>query len=306
MKTNFLIFLIISVSAFSLISCQKSKSSDREARLIFKFKFDSTQQRLNNLGQAANMPTNHAGQHPVFNNMAAHYIELAPSATTPLGSGRVLYYADETTTGGTKAIDFEKEAVYGNNEEFFSIPLKDIATGEYNYLRVSLAYQNYSIKFQIDTVIGGQIFKLENTGTIASFIGFNTYLKSFKVKDKSVTVNGNRLQGYWAFESLIPTPVGNVSYLVEGQAPAGSTTVPNPLAATSPIPAGSCVVTGAFKNSKLKITGQETENIIIEVSLSTNNSFEWEEVIADGKWQPAKGEKVVDMGIRGMEARILQ
>ena len=60
------------------------------------------------------------------------------------------------------------------------------------------------------------------------------------------------------------------------------------------------MVTAAFAPSKLKITGKETEDIVVQVSLSTNKSFEWKEVVADGKWEPAKGEQVVDMGIRGM------
>jgi hypothetical protein len=37
------------------------------------------------------------------------------------------------------------------------------------------------------------------------------------------------------------------------------------------------------------------------VSISTNKSFEWNEVVNDGKWEPAKGENVVDMGIRGIK-----
>ena len=74
----------------------------------------------------------------------------------------------------------------------------------------------------------------------------------------------------------------------------------NPIQATSPIPAGSCVVTAAFKPGKLTITGKETQDIVIEVSLSTNNSFEWTEVVANSKWDPIKGEKIADMGIRGM------
>jgi hypothetical protein len=67
-------------------------------------------------------------------------------------------------------------------------------------------------------------------------------------------------------------------------------------------------VTAAFVNgagNKLVITGNETSDIVVEVSLSTNKSFEWTEVVADGKWEPSKGEQVVDMGIRGMVPRIL-
>ena len=66
-----------------------------------------------------------------------------------------------------------------------------------------------------------------------------------------------------------------------------------------PIPAGSCVVTGKFP-SNLVITGNETKNVIVTLSLSINNSFEWSEVINDGKFEPYQGENVVDMGLRGL------
>lgn len=85
-----------------------------------------------------------------------------------------------------------------------------------------------------------------------------------------------------------------------GQAPAGATTVVNPLFNTSPIPAGSCVVTAAFANGKLKITGSETKDIVVECSFSTNKSVEWKDLNPNGKWEPLKGETLVDMGIRGL------
>ena len=88
-------------------------------------------------------------------------------------------------------------------------------------------------------------------------------------------------------------------YFTSGQAPAGATTVPNPLAATSPIPAGSCVVTGKFENN-LVINGNETKDVVVTLSLSINNSIEWTEVNVDGKYEPAAGENIVDMGLRGL------
>jgi hypothetical protein len=50
----------------------------------------------------------------------------------------------------------------------------------------------------------------------------------------------------------------------------------------------------------LVITGNETEDIYVTLSLSTNNSFEWVDTNPDGKWEPIAGEQVVDMGLRGM------
>jgi hypothetical protein len=259
---------------------------------------------LNNVGQPQAMPAGHAGQSPIFNKMSAHYLELAPGALTALGSGAVLYRATETSAGGSNAIDFDKSKFAGNNEVFFSLPLKNITPGDYEWLRLSLAYQNYDVKYYIDTIISGITIQQEFPGTVASFIGFNTYIKNYTIKNQSIAVNANKKQGYWGFETTVNFGGVNYPYSATGQAPDGATTVVNPLFATSPVPAGSCVVTAAFTPGKLKITGNETTDIVIEVSLSVNNSFEWAEVVNDGKWAPSKGEQVVDMGIRGMIPKI--
>ena len=269
-------------------SCKKSGSDDNAGPSVnFVFKFDSTQVRLNALAQPVSVAAGNGAQSPVFNLMSAHYLELTPDQLTPLGSGAVLYRAAETTAGGANAIDFSKSAFAGEGQTFLSVPVKSFAAGTYNWLRVSLAYQNYNIKFRSSG--------MDLTGTLASFIGFRTYLQNFKVKDSTIQVNANKDQGYWAFE----TNVSGFGFLSSGQAPAGATTVPNPLFATSPIPAGSCVVTGQFA-TPLVITGSETSDITIIVSLSTNKSFEWREVSGPGTFDPSAGDQVIDMGIRGM------
>jgi hypothetical protein len=47
------------------------------------------------------------------------------------------------------------------------------------------------------------------------------------------------------------------------------------------------------------ITGNETDDIVVEVSLSTNDSFEWIDN-GDGIYEPEVGDVVIDMGVRGM------
>ena len=101
------------------------------------------------------------------------------------------------------------------------------------------------------------------------------------------------MQGYWAFA------LNDFPFATSGQAPAGATTVPNPIASSSPIPAGSCVVTGKFLEN-LVINGNENKDVVVTLSLSINKSFEWQEVIADGKFEPSIGENVVDMGLSGL------
>jgi hypothetical protein len=217
-----------------------------------------------------------------------------------LGSGEILYRAAETTAGGPKAIDWERSKTAAHDSIFLSVPIKAIKPGDYEWLRLSLSYQAAEVNWYLDTVIMGVPVKTTIKGTLAGFIGFNTYIKTFKVKDSVLTVNDDKKQGFWGFYTSAQYGPYNLKYATTGQAPEGATTVVNPIHATSPIPPGSCVVTAAFTPGKLTLTGKETQDIIIEVSFSTNKSFEWTEVVADGKWEPAKGENITDMGIRGM------
>lgn len=284
MKRNSLLLLAISAMTLVMSSCDS-----KEPQLVFKFRFDPTQQRLDNIGQPQTLPPNHRAQNPTFNQISAHYIELAPNALTALGAGKVLYHAPQTTAGGSDAIDFSQSIRVGEGEVFFSYPLKDIPAGTYEWIRVSLAYQNYTVNYRINPPTVPIVF--DGTGTVASFIGFNTYITNYTISTQNVAVNGNRLQGYWGFETL--------SQVVTGQAPPGATTVPNPIWNTSPVPAGSCVVTGPF-TSPLIITGSESEDIVITLSLSTNQSFEWVEHGNNNYYEPLDGDTVVDMGVRGL------
>ena len=281
----------------SLVSCKKDKGGDDGPKIVFKFQFDSSQARLNNLGQPASIPSGHAAQSPNFRKMSAHYVELAPTAFTALGTGAVLYKAAEVNVSGGQfntAIDHDKCQQTANGETFFSTSIKIVPAGTYEWLRVSLAYQNYDIKYAFTNPLNTNE-TLYATGTLASFIGYNTYITSYKIQNMSETVNGAKAQGYWGFE----TNVFGQGYKTAGQAPSGATTVPNPLFNSSPIPSGSCLVTAAF-TEPLVITGQETADVVVKVSLSVNKSFEWVEVVNDGWFQPDKGEYPVDMGVRGM------
>lgn len=279
--------MMVVVIAVIFSFCKKNDKAIVKVNLIFKF--DSTQVRLNSFGNLVTVPAGHGAQSARFNSMSAHFAELTSTATTLPGSGTVLYKAPEVLTGGSNAIDFSKASFAGNNQSFLSVPISAVTAGTYQYLRVSLAYQNYNVYVSVP----GQTLD----ATLASFIGFNTYIGSYKIKDSIVVVNANKPQGYWGFEAGMP----GFGFVTTGQAPAGATTVPNPLFATSAIPPGSCLVTGVFA-TPLVITGNETSDINIEVSLSTNKSFEWTETDGNNQYNPLppNNEQVVDMGIRGM------
>lgn len=278
-----LLLLAVLIIGVALFSCSNESSS--EPMLIIKFKLDPNQVRLNNFGEPSVIPAGNAAQTPLFNSIGSHYVELSPNATTQLGNGTVLYHGAETTLGGDNAIDFNKEKVVAEDEVFLKIPLRQVASGSYEWIRVSLAYQNYQI------IVRNQ--GVDYMGTLASFVGFNTYLNTFTIGNNIFPVNGNKEQGYWAFA------LNDQPYSSSGQTLAGATTVPNPLHATSPIFSKSCVVTGKFA-TPLTITGGETSDVTVTLSLSINHSFEWQEVNVDGKFEPSAGEKVVDMGLRGL------
>lgn len=283
MKVFKLLWLFIVIILMACGEDQDDTSQPNSPNLIIKLKFDPTQERLGNLGQPASVSSGNAAQSPTIQQMSANYIELAPTSTTALGTGEIIFNGDETTAGGDVAINFQNAVFAGNNNTFLTIPLSDIATGNYEWVRVSLAYQ----EGDIDILVNGQ----DITGTLASFVGYNSYITSFNLNGSTFNVNENKAQGFWAFEAL--------GFTTQGQAPEGATTVPNPLSNTSPVPSGSCIVTGEFENT-LSLTGNETQDIIITLSFSTNHSFEWTEVHMDGKYEPEAGEQVIDMGLRGL------
>src|SRR3954465_15275242 len=123
MKNHWIVILLL--TSIVSVSCKKENKAPAP-KLIFKFKFDSTQERLNNIGQPSTIPSGHAAQNPIFNSMSVHYIELTSTAFVALGQGAVLYKAPETTAGGTRAITLEKSTFWAIYENFFFLSLRDV------------------------------------------------------------------------------------------------------------------------------------------------------------------------------------
>ena len=296
------IYFTFFVATFLLVAagCGRKKS---EPMLHVKLKIDSSQERLDNLGNASPAgKSGNATQTPIMNSIGIHYISLLKDQFAPTGT--VVLNTPETTAGGGKAIDFGASKRAADGEIWVSIPLKEVAVGTYQYVRTSVSYQNFDIKFNLINVpnIGSLSDEL---GTAASFLGFNTYISTHRVNKLDDAVNANKLQGYWAFETNLHPAFAAYNRVFTGQSPEGATTVVNPIASTSPVPAGSCLVTGKF-GAPLVITGTETGDVTVTLSFSTNQSFEWKEVIKNGKWDidvnRTMTEQVVDMGLRGVKA----
>ncbi len=302
MKKYILLALLPGIFSFS--ACKKEENnSTTSANLNFQFKFDATQPRLNNIGQQAVLPSGHAAQTPDFHELSVHYIELAPGALTLLGKGAIVYKAAETTIGGENAVDFDKAAKSDEGKIFQTISLKNVPPGTYEWVRASVTYQNYDIVFNINNV--PVLGNLPNQkGRVSSFVGFNTYLTTVKPNTKTLAVNDDKKQGFWVFETSLTAPYDVYNDISSGEAPAGATTVVNPLFATSPVPPGSCVVTGKFANP-LVITGKETEDLTVTLSFSIQKSLEWVDTNDNGQLdiyadQTTPAEKIVDMGLRGL------
>ncbi len=290
-KSLFLLLVFLSATTF-FVSCTDVDDQEREPKLIIKFKFDPNQVRLNNIGTVSTIPDGNAAQSPTFNSISSNYIEFSTADNDALGQGAIVYQGETTNVGGATAIDFSKAKIVSEGEAFLEIPLSQLPAGTYNWTRVSLSYQNYEIVVRhVDEVTGqGDDY----TGTLASFVGYNTYIGDFSIGNNMFPINSNKLQGFWAFA------LNDYAYQAQGQAPEGGTTVPNPLFATSPIPQGSCVVTGKFA-TPLVITGNDKTNVVVTLSLSTNKSFEWQEILHNNKFDAYLGENVADMGLRGLK-----
>jgi hypothetical protein len=304
MKTTFLFFVLC---AFAFTACEEPNIHPTDgSKLVFKLKFDPSQARLNAFAQPSSIPSGHAAQNPQFNGMSAHKIELVPSALTPVNGGTIVYHGAETTAGGNNALDFDQAVITNEGEVFFEIPLADVTPGTYPHIRVSVSYQNYDILYNVNNVPtfpSGTVDLIDEKGTIAAFVGFNSYITDLMPKAMSKSINANKLQGYWAFETALSSPYSSANAIYSGDAQV--TTVVNPLSSTTPTPTGSCLVTGSFDGNALEITGDETEDVVVTLSFSTNGSFEWIDTNGNGEldidFSAGTVETVVDMGLRGLK-----
>ncbi len=278
--------LLVLILSSCIFSCTDVDDTLKEPMLLVKFNFNPSQSRLGNQGQQTLQSTGHGVQTPIINTISAHYLELATDENTQFGTGTIIYKGAETTLGGSPAIDFDQAKIVGQDEIFLQIPLSQIKAGTYQWMRVSISYENFQINVRKDAQ-----FK---PTTVASFIGFSNYIGTTTIGNAIFPINANKQQGYWQFA------VNDDPYSSSGQSPANSTTFPNPMFATSPMPAGSYAVSGKF-DSPLVINGLEKFDITLTLSLSTNKSFDWIETnTPNGAFEPLNGETIFDTGFRGL------
>ncbi|MFT4665313.1 MAG: hypothetical protein ACI9XB_002268 [Gammaproteobacteria bacterium] len=307
--------------ALTLMACQQDDegTNSADAKLSFQFQFDKTQERLDGFGNPVAVATGNAAQSPDFNSMSVHYIEFVQTKFTQVEEGAVVYEGkmkDAESSNFETAIVWDEAIQSAAGEIFQEVTLDKLAPGTYEYLRASVTYQNSDVFFNLinlSTPLPPEL--LNQKGTLSSFIGFNTYIDELTVKEKSLSINEEKPQGFWAFEPQLDQPYqdlyiqyANPDGVDLGQAPPGSTTVVNLLESFGvSIPQGSCIVTGKLKEP-LVITGEETEDLKVTLSFSVNQSFEWMDVNGNGEWDfDVSGqivESVVDMGLRGLVVEV--
>ena len=298
-------FLLFAVGLFFILyGCKKAP----DPTITFTVRFDALQDRLDANGQPTTSTTATA-QTPVFNKIGINYFELSAGANTLLGAGNILLNTPDIAVSGSsvKAVDFSQLKMLADGDVLVTMPLKNFAPGQYQYARLSVPYLNFDAAFNLlDVPFAGDF--LDERGTIAAFLAPNTFITDYKIFDKTQTINGTKKRGEWSFETKLSP--GYVAYnkIYNGQTPDSTITVVNPLRLTSPIPSSSSVITGKFA-VPLTITGTETQNISVVLSLSTNKSFEWQDKLRkNGKWdieaQANTGatvyEPLTDFGLRGL------
>lgn len=300
-----IVFLFSVLSSVMLFSCEDKQIMQHEPyQLIVKFRMDDQADRQDNLGNIAEIPAGNAAQSPDFQEMGIHFLGIYPDKFTPYDNGVTLLSSPTTEKGGIKAIDFENEFMFDEVNNSFQINLSDLEPGIYEYLRSSIAFQKYEIDFNLK---GAQLPEgidddIDAKGLVASFLGYNTYIENYNLNQTLVEVQENKAQGYFGMEASATISGFDFKEIFETTAP--QTTVPNPINDSSPVPAGSCVVTGKFPEA-LIIPDVPSKDIEIEVVISTNKSFEWIDSNGNGVYEPLLNEKVVDMGTRGFYPVVL-
>ncbi len=291
------------LSALLFLGCSEDDPLPFSPLLNITFVMDENADRLDNFGDPIGVPDGNAGQNPDFEVLGLHFIGLYPDKFTPYDQGTTVFLSPTTEAGGFSAIDFEQELFLTKDEDTYSIPLDQLEAGTYEFFRSSIGFQKFKIEYNLGGASAdpdwpdGISDDVAVEGTIASFLGYNTYIGSYDIAGEMVSVNENKLQGYFGMYSRGEVAGFPFSDLSQGDAPV--TTVPNPIDETSPVPDGSCVVTGQFPTA-LIIPENPTQDINIRVVISINQSFEWIDANGNGKYEPLLGEEVVDMGTRGV------
>ncbi len=295
---------IICLTLFLMTGCRKQNS----ARVYFKIKFDPLQERLNSSGIVAGIGSGNAAQTPLMNTAGIEALEILRNAQAQPKDITTLFSVSTTTSGGNPATDYSKLIMVKDGDTFLSVPISNISPGKYEWLRIAIPFQNFDIRFNMLNVpfIGDLP---DERATLASFISSENYITKYKIWEKEDVVNGNKKRGYWSLETRLNPAYNSLNTIFRGYITDNTITFVNPIVKAATSTNASSFITGKL-DTPLSITGSETEDITIVLTLSINNMFEWEENInRNGKWdintqgtggQP-QAEKIKDLGFRSLK-----
>ncbi|MEO8087058.1 MAG: hypothetical protein ABI763_09575 [Bacteroidota bacterium] len=270
--------LILSIPILVISSCKDKeilpdKTVNPPASIEIFIHIDSLQDRLDNFGNPANIPTNHGTLSPKFNSVSIFKIELLDDSTENFNSGLIIYQSSDRVE--LHDGDSQLEYFYGNQ-----LPR------QFKFIRVYFNDQNY----HFDLKYNGNIID----GTLLSFLWPNNYSSSFHIKDSIVNNDSIVHEGKWFLElGSTNNPVLNGEVV-----PLSNITQPNVLYQEWPVPSSMYVVTCPI-NPIFSIDKFEHKSFVL--SISSNKCFEWVEHSDPAFFEPFDGDTIVDVGIRGLK-----
>ncbi len=231
------------------------------------------------------MPNGHGAHSPTYNGIFIGLIELLADSTIPFGEGVSLMIQSLTInfsdTGYACCNSLIADGyVFNVGIDTSAIP------NTFKYIRISFIYENFSIWYKFN----GNSYN----ASVAAFLAPKTLAYNYHINDSSYSSFSVKLNGQWELE--VDTP--GYGTVLRGIA---STTQPNVLSSSSPIPIGGCIVTCPILPT-LFLDQPDTK--IITISISSNKSFEWVDHSDPNYFEPFDGDTIVDVGIRGV--KILQ
>jgi hypothetical protein len=183
--------LLLSLAALVVVSsCKKDEDerthTARERPRLTRFKFDSTQVRLNNLGQPERCRPA-MGPSPNFHQMSAHYVS-SRLTSGPRRFREVMYHAPETSAGGARPSISARGRAWAR-AGLPQHPLSDLAPGTTN----GCAFR-WPIRHDIDLHVNSPI-SMDLTGRIAAFVASNT-TSAHSGEGLAADVNDDKRQGF--------------------------------------------------------------------------------------------------------------
>lgn len=158
----------------------------------------------------------------------------------------------------------------------------------------------------IDCEIQGQInFSLTNSAKVTmpfkSFLAHACYVPQFYIGDSLEKINNIRAQGFTISQLHYTTPSIHHVYRSSSKL----VTAPNPIYKTCPSIPRSGIITAGFLNKNVVISESSNTDIVIDVSFSTKQAFEWEDNNKNGSFDVIPVyETIANIGLRGMQPTV--